>query len=134
GFDKDPNKVDALERGECYIKHLDGGRLKAVREAKKYIASTDFRRLGESDVLIICVPTPLSPQREPDMRYVEATAHAIRETLRPGQLVILESTTYPGTTDELLRGILEKDSGLVSGKDFFLAFSPEREDPGNPDF
>lgn len=134
GFDKDPAKVDALERGECYIKHLDGGRLKAVREQQRYIASTDFRRLGEMDVLLICVPTPLSPQREPDMRYVESTARAIRETLRPGQLVVLESTTYPGTTDELVRGILEDGSGLTLGKDYFLAFSPEREDPGNKDF
>lgn len=134
GFDKDPTKVDALERGECYIKHLDGTRLKAVRESQRYIASTDFRRLAEADILIICVPTPLSPQREPDMRFVEATARAIRATLRPGQLVVLESTTYPGTTDELVRGILEDSSDLRSGRDFFLAFSPEREDPGNPDF
>jgi UDP-N-acetyl-D-glucosamine dehydrogenase len=133
GFDQDAKKVERLEQGECYIKHLDGERLKAVRAQERYVASTDFRRLKDCDAILICVPTPLSPQREPDMRYVEATARAARDTLRPGQLVVLESTTYPGTTDELLRGILE-ESGLKSGKDFFLAFSPEREDPGNPDF
>ena len=209
GFDVDPDKVAKLNRGEGYIKHLDGGRIAAAVATGRFTATADFARLGEADAVLICVPTPLTPQREPDMTYVDAAAHQVRATLRPGQLIILESTTYPGTTDERLRSILEgpdrlcgaraprvleagpagsgtgdsSPRGRVSpepilpttpslratpseargseaisqanpslrgrgaaeaiptlspalrcGTDFFLAFSPEREDPGNPNY
>lgn len=133
GFDVDPAKVEAIERGECYIRHLDGSRLRAAVSAGHLAATTDFSRLGEADAILICVPTPLTPQREPDMRFVVGSAEAVRDRLRRGQLIVLESTTYPGTTDGLVRDILEA-SGLRCGDDFFLAFSPEREDPGNPDY
>ena len=133
GFDVDQTKVDAVMRGESYIKHLDGEGLSRVVEAGTLEATADFDRLGTPDVILICVPTPLTPQREPEMSYVVDTANQIKRSLRRGQLVVLESTTYPGTTDELLKGILE-ESGLRCGEDFFLAFSPEREDPGNPDY
>ncbi len=133
GFDVDLVKVDAVMRGESYIKHLDGEGLARVVEAGTLKATADFDLLGTPDVILICVPTPLTPQREPEMSYVVDTANQIKRSLRRGQLVVLESTTYPGTTDELLKGILE-ESGLRCGEDFFLAFSPEREDPGNPDY
>jgi UDP-N-acetyl-D-glucosamine dehydrogenase len=133
GFDIDPTKIEALNDGRTYIQHLDGRRLTEAVGAGKFRATADFLRLREPDVLLICVPTPLTPQREPDMSFVVETARQIRVSLRPGQLVVLESTTYPGTTDELVRGILE-ESGLKCGDDFFLAFSPEREDPGNASF
>jgi UDP-N-acetyl-D-glucosamine dehydrogenase len=133
GFDIDPNKIEALNRGHNYIEHLDGSRLTAAVGSGKFRATADFLRLKEPDVLLICVPTPLTPQREPDMSFVVETSRQIRAALRPGQLVVLESTTYPGTTDELVRGILE-ETGLKCGEDFFLAFSPEREDPGNKSF
>ena len=133
GFDIDQSKVDAVTAGESYIKHLNGDGLARVVQIGTLEATTDFARLATPDVIMICVPTPLTPQREPEMSFVVETARQIKKTLRKGQLVILESTTYPGTTDELLKGILE-ESGLVCGQDFFLAFSPEREDPGNPDF
>jgi UDP-N-acetyl-D-glucosamine dehydrogenase len=154
GFDVDPEKVAKLGRGEGYIKHLDGGRLAAAVATDRLQATCDFARLGEPDAILICVPTPLTPQREPDMTYVVASARQVKACLRPGQLVVLESTTYPGTTDELLRSILEaptlrhpegaerpKDPAapgvpapLLCGDTFFLAFSPEREDPGRKDF
>jgi UDP-N-acetyl-D-glucosamine dehydrogenase len=130
GFDIDPGKVEALDRGEVYIKHLDRSRVEGAMQSGGFRATADFARLGEPDVLIICVPTPLTIQREPDMSYVVKTVSEIRNHLRKGQLVVLESTTYPGTTEELVRGILE-ESGLRCGEEFFLAFSPEREDPGN---
>ncbi len=133
GFDIDDAKIEAIARGESYIKHLDGGRLAGVVREGRLTATSDFLRLGEPDAILVCVPTPLTPQREPDMSFVEKTARQIKPCLRQGQLVVLESTTYPGTTDELIRGILE-ESGLRCGQDFFLAFSPEREDPGNPDY
>lgn len=133
GFDADRNKVRALARGRCYIGHLPEERVEAAVQAGRLEATADFRRLAEPDVIIVCVPTPLTPQREPDMSFVVKTAQQIRSRLRPGQLVILESTTYPGTTEELLRPLLEQ-SGLRCGRDFFLAFSPEREDPGNADY
>ena len=133
GFDIDAAKAERLNRGEAYIQHLDGSRVsKAVGEGL-LTATADFERLREPDALLICVPTPLTPQREPDLRYVEDTAQKIRASLRPGQLVVLESTTYPGTTDGPLRAILD-EAGLVVGEDYFLAFSPEREDPGRKDF
>jgi UDP-N-acetyl-D-glucosamine dehydrogenase len=133
GFDIDPTKIEALNHGRNYIQHLDGSRLSAALESGKFRATADFLRLREPDVLLICVPTPLTPQREPDMSFVVETAKQVKASLRPGQLVILESTTYPGTTDELVRGILEQ-TGLKCGDEFFLAFSPEREDPGNKSF
>jgi len=171
GFDVDPTKVDALMRGECYIKHIDRGRVRSAVESGRFRATVDFDRLDQPDVILICVPTPLGDHREPDMRYVEGSAWQGRARVRPGQLVILESTTYPGTTDELLLPVLSgtladrrqprSDHGpapgehgdssaaphggggptpalnlrrLACGEDFFLAFSPEREDPGNPRF
>ena len=127
GFDVDVAKVEALNAGRNYIQHLDGTRLSRAVAEQRFQATADFGRLAEPDALIICVPTPLTPQREPDMSYVVNTVQQIRARLRPGQLVVLESTTYPGTTDELVRQILEQ-SGLRCGHDFFLAFSPERED------
>ena len=130
GFDVDPAKVAALNRGECYIRHIDEVRVKRARDTKRFEATADFSRLHEPDAILICVPTPLTAQREPDLTYVRQTAEAIRLHLRRGQLIVLESTTYPGTTDELVRGVLE-EGGLTAGVDFFLAFSPEREDPGN---
>ncbi len=133
GFDVDSTKVEALNAGRNYIQHLDGSRLSRALSGKRFEATADFRRLAAPDAIIICVPTPLTPQREPDMSYVVNTVQQIRARLRPGQLVVLESTTYPGTTDELVRRILE-ESGLQCGRDFYLAFSPEREDPGNGKF
>jgi UDP-N-acetyl-D-glucosamine dehydrogenase len=133
GFDVDPVKVDKLARGEAYIKHLDCGRVAALAGSGRFAGTTDFARLREADAILICVPTPLTPQRQPDMSYVEQSSRQIRDALRPGQLIILESTTYPGTTDELVKGILE-GSGLRCGRDFYLAFSPEREDPGNKEY
>ncbi len=130
GFDVDPKKVDILSEGKTYIMHMDPQRVADAVASGKFSATADLDRLGEPDTLLIAVPTPLTKQREPDMRYVEDTCEQIQQRLRAGQLVVLESTTYPGTTDELVRDLLEK-SGLQCGQDFFLAFSPEREDPGN---
>ncbi|WP_404338133.1 nucleotide sugar dehydrogenase [Sphingomonas sp. MMS12-HWE2-04] len=132
-FDLDSAKIDALHAGQSYIKHIASDRIAPLVAAKKLDATADLGRLGEADVVLICVPTPLTRHLEPDLKYVEATTHAIAKTLRKGQLVILESTTYPGTTREVMQPILEA-AGLVAGKDFFLAYSPEREDPGNPTF
>ena len=133
GFDIDQSKIDALKAGRTYIMHMGENRVKDANASGLFTASADFDRLSEPDALMIAVPTPLTLQREPDMQYVVMTGEAIAKRLRRGQLVILESTTYPGTTDELLRSILER-TGLKCGKDFFLAFSPEREDPGNKHF
>jgi len=133
GFDVDRDKVESISHGDCYIKHLDGEALARNVGTEMLTATSDFNRLEEVDAILICVPTPLTPQREPDMRFVMSTTQVIRTHLKAGQLVVLESTTYPGTTDELLKSVLEQ-SGVRSGDDFFLGFSPEREDPGNPDF
>lgn len=132
-FDVDQAKIDALEAGESYIKHIDAARIAPLVANEKLRATADLDRLGEADVVLICVPTPLTRHLEPDLKYVELTTQAIAKTLRRGQLVILESTTYPGTTREVMQPILEAE-GLIAGKDFFLAYSPEREDPGNPTF
>lgn len=132
GFDVDPAKVEKLRRGESYIKHIPAEAIRAMRDAR-FEATTDFTRLDEPDVIIICVPTPLTDARDPDLTYVVNSARAIAERLRPGQLVILESTTYPGTTRDVVLPVLAA-GGLQPGVDFFLAFSPEREDPGNPQF
>ena len=133
GFDLDAKKIDMLQAGASYIKHIPSHELARFVQQGRFSATADFSRLNEPDVLLICVPTPLTQNREPDMQYIENTAHSIANVLRPGQMVILESTTYPGTTVELLLPVLEK-SGLAAGKDFALAFSPEREDPGNPKY
>ena len=133
GFDIDAQRVDRVNRGETVIKHIDGALLGGAIAKGKFEATADFARLAEVDAILICVPTPLTRHREPDLSFVVATARSVAGSLRAGQLVVLESTTYPGTTDEVLRPILE-EGGLKSGQDFFLAFSPEREDPGNPDF
>ncbi len=133
GFDIDPAKVEALQAGRSYIGHIPSEVIAGMREAGRFDATADFARLAETDAILICVPTPLTRSREPDMSYVEGTAGAIAPHLQKGQLVVLESTTYPGTTRDVVRPILEK-SGLKAGDDFHLAFSPEREDPGNPNF
>jgi UDP-N-acetyl-D-glucosamine dehydrogenase len=133
GFDVDRNKVEALERGDSYIMYLGSERIRRALDAGRFAVTSDMARLGEPDALLIAVPTPLTAQRTPEMCFVIDTTRQVQRALRPGQLVVLESTTYPGTTDELVRGILE-ESRLVCGEDFLLAFSPEREDPGNRDF
>ena len=133
GFDVDPAKVAALGRGESYIKHIGRERVRAVVGSGRYRATTDFDGLRGCDAIFICVPTPLGRHREPDNSYIHRTAEEIVRRLRRGQLVVLESTTYPGTTDEEVLPILER-SGLRTPEDFLLAFSPEREDPGNERF
>jgi UDP-N-acetyl-D-glucosamine dehydrogenase len=133
GFDIFTEKVAAINAGQSPIAHIAPEVVKRARESRRFSATTDFTGLQQMDLIIVCVPTPLTPQREPDMTFVQGTAEEIADHLRAGHLVILESTTYPGTTTDLVRPILEK-GGLKSGQDFFLAYSPEREDPGNPDF
>ena len=133
GFDVDKRKIDLLNDGKTYIMHMGQDRVRLAKETGLFHATSDFDELREPDALMVAVPTPLTSQREPEMKYVVETAEAIAKRLRRGQLVILESTTYPGTTDELVRGILDR-SGLKCGEDYFLAFSPEREDPGNAHF
>jgi UDP-N-acetyl-D-glucosamine dehydrogenase len=133
GLDIDKRKIDKIEKGESYIKHIQSEPLKRITDSGKLKATTDFAKAAELDCLIICVPTPLTASREPDMSYIIKTGEALAPYVRPGQLFVLESTTYPGTTDEVLRPILEKN-GLKAGIDFHLAFSPEREDPGNKSF
>lgn len=133
GFDIDPQKTEALNRGESYIAHIPSESIRSWRRSNKFEATTDFDRLGEPDVILICVPTPLNESRDPDLQYIESTVRSIAHRLRPGQLVILESTTYPGTTRDVVLPLLNT-SGLKVGQDFFLAFSPEREDPGNKHF
>ncbi|MBK8092386.1 MAG: nucleotide sugar dehydrogenase [Verrucomicrobiaceae bacterium] len=132
GFYIDSVKTDALNAGESYILHIPAEAVKAQRNAGRFAATTDFARVQECEAIIICVPTPLAKHRDPDLTYVLNTGRAIAPHLLRGQLVVLESTTYPGTTDTELREILESGSGLKAGEDFHLAFSPEREDPGNP--
>ncbi len=133
GFDVDQRKVDMLNHGKSYIRHISTAELKKYLSAGKFQASSKFARLKEADAVIICVPTPLDGHMNPDMSYVMDTTRTIAEHVRPGQLIVLESTTYPGTTDGEMKPVLEK-GGLKAGKDFFMAFSPEREDPGNPNF
>ncbi|MFO1104343.1 MAG: nucleotide sugar dehydrogenase [Methylocystis sp.] len=133
GLDIDPAKVDALKRGESYISHVSADLFVPAIRKGRFRPTSDFRDLRVADAILICVPTPLTAHREPDLSYVEATARAILPNLRRGQLIILESTSYPGTTRDLIKTILE-ESHLRSGKDFYIAFSPEREDPGNIEF
>ncbi len=132
GFDIDPDKVERLRRGETYIRTIEAGRI-AAAVARGFEATSDYARAAQADAIIICVPTPLTPKREPDLSFVTGTLEFLLPQLRPGQLLCLESTTYPGTTEEVLAPRL-KARGLAVGEDFFLAFSPEREDPGNERF
>ena len=130
GFDIDGEKIDCLNRGETYLKTIPSSDIKTMVESGKFQAERDFSELENMDAVIMCVPTPLTDNHEPDLSYVTSTTDTIAKYIRPGQLIILESTTYPGTTSEVIRPILEA-GGLKSGDDFFLAYSPEREDPGN---
>ncbi|MCE1189623.1 MAG: nucleotide sugar dehydrogenase [Ignavibacteria bacterium] len=149
GFDIDPKKAEILLQGKSYIKHISADRIRAAVDEKLFDATADFSRLPEVDAILICVPTPLDHHREPDVSYIEKSGEAIAKYLRKDQLVVLESSTYPGTTDEILLPMFEecpltqaaakKDTKtqpkkFVVGEDFYLAFSPEREDPNNPDF
>jgi UDP-N-acetyl-D-glucosamine dehydrogenase len=132
GLDIDLHKVDALNTGRSYIQHVPSGSVAEQVKAGRFAATTDFGRVKDVDAVIICVPTPLNKNREPDISFILQTGRAIAPHLRQGALVVLESTTYPGTTDEDLRAVLEGGSGMKAGEDFHLAFSPEREDPANP--
>lgn len=143
GFDIDDQKIPILNSGNSYIKHIPGEKIAPVVAAGLLEATSDFSRLPEVDAVIICVPTPLNEHREPDMSYVVSSGEVTAKYLRKGQIVVLESSTYPGTTDEILLPMLEKRTGakdsdtsprFIVGQDFYLAFSPEREDPNNPDF
>jgi UDP-N-acetyl-D-glucosamine dehydrogenase len=133
GLDIDTGKVDLLNQGKSFIKHISAETVAQAVKDGSFSASSDFSRISEVSAVVICVPTPLNKNREPDISYIIETGRAIARHLKKGTLVVLESTTYPGTTDEDLREVLEIGSGLEAGKDFHLAFSPEREDPGNPD-
>jgi UDP-N-acetyl-D-glucosamine dehydrogenase len=133
GFDVDTSKIDKLNAGKSYIKSVPTETVQRLVREKKLAATTDFRKLGGMDAIIICVPTPLTPEGKPDVSFIRQTSTAIAQTLHQGQLVVLESTSYPGTTREIMKAELEK-GGLLCGQDFFLAFSPEREDPGNKHF
>jgi len=133
GFDIDPDKVRKLNSGQSYIRHIPESKIKALISTNKFKATTNYSLLQQMDAVLICVPTPLNDQKEPDMQYVKATAKEIKKNLKKGQLIVLESTTYPGTTREILLPILKKNS-FKPGEDIFLAYSPEREDPGNPHF
>lgn len=133
GFDTDQKKVDLLNKGESYIQHFANDWLKKSISNNSFVPTADMSRLDEPDAILICVPTPLTQSRDPDLTYVEKTAEAISKKLRKNQLVVLESTTYPGTTRDVVKPILDR-SNLKCGTDYFLAFSPEREDPGNKQF
>ena len=133
GFDVDASKVESLKQGKSYIKHIHNDRIAAWQEKGLFDATADMGRLNEPDALLICVPTPLDDARDPDLKYVISTCQQIAKVVRGGQLVVLESTTYPTTTRDVMIPILEQ-GGLKAGTDFLVAYSPEREDPGNPDF
>ena len=133
GFDIDRRKIDSLNAGKSYIAHIPSEWIVEWNATGKFEATSDSARLADADAILICVPTPLSESRDPDLFFVEESTRTVAKILRPGQLVVLESTTWPGTTREVMLPILEKPN-LEAGKDFFLAYSPEREDPGNPDF
>ena len=132
GIDVDTAKVESIRRGESYIRHIASETLYDQVASGRLTATTDMAKVAHCEAVVICVPTPLSKNREPDISFILKTGEGIAPHLRPGTLVVLESTTYPGTTDEALREVLEAGSGLRAGEDFHLAFSPEREDPGNP--
>src|SRR5947207_4315205 len=131
GIDVDPQKVELLNKGQSYIKHVSEAGIRELVDQGKFVATTDFSRIKEVEAVIICVPTPLNKNREPNLSYVLETGGSIAPHLVKGVLVVLESTTYPGTTEEDLRAVLEEGSGMEAGADFHLAFSPEREDPAN---
>ncbi len=133
GFDIDEKKVIQLNNGKSYIKHIADERIAKVVESHLFEATTDFSRIKEVDCILICVPTPLTRYREPDLSYIEGTSETLSKHIRKGQLIVLESSTYPGTTEEVMKPILEK-SGLKGDVDFWVGFSPEREDPNNPNF
>ncbi|MGE0887541.1 MAG: nucleotide sugar dehydrogenase [Blastocatellales bacterium] len=133
GFEVDDRKADAINRGESYIPDVQTAQVAEMVAAKRLAATTDFAKLKDQDVIIICVPTPLRKTKDPDVSYILAASEKIQTTLRPGQLIILESTTYPGTTDEVLKPMFD-ETGLKLDEDYFLAFSPERVDPGNEKF
>ena len=133
GFDVDSTKVERLLAGQSYIGHISGEWIAGCIADKTFAPTADMRRMSEADALLICVPTPLSDSRDPDLTYIEATTRQIAAALRPGQLVVLESTTYPGTTRDVVLPILA-ERGLKVGHDYFVAYSPEREDPGNPNY
>jgi UDP-N-acetyl-D-glucosamine dehydrogenase len=133
GFDVDPAKIKSLEAGESYLKHLGNALVSDMKGSPRFQVTADPKRLKEADALILCVPTPLDKQLQPDLSFVMDTTRTVAASLRPGQIVVLESTTYPGTTRGDMLPVLEA-TGLKSGKDFFLAYSPEREDPGRKDF
>jgi UDP-N-acetyl-D-glucosamine dehydrogenase len=132
GLDIDSSKVESLNAGRSYIKHIESSAIAEAAKSGRFSATTDFSRLREVEAAIICVPTPLNKNREPDLSFIVQTGQAMAPHLHKGMLVVLESTTYPGTTEEELRPVLETGSGLKAGSDFHLAYSPEREDPGNP--
>lgn len=133
GFDTDQTKIDKLLQGKSYIAHIPETLIRSWLTENRFDATNDMSRMAEADALLICVPTPLTASRDPDLQYVINTTEDIARSLRPGQLIVLESTTYPGTTREVMLPILER-TGLKVGVDFFLAYSPEREDPGNKQF
>lgn len=133
GFDTDKNKIRLLKKSKSYIQHISKDKIEALNSTGKFSAYSSFEKSAECDAILICVPTPLTKQREPDMTYIISTGKSLAPFVRKGQLFSLESTTYPGTTDEVLKPILERNK-LKAGEDFYLAFSPEREDPNNPDF
>ncbi len=133
GFDVDQRKTEALNAGRSYIAHIHADKIRGWLKDGRFSATTDMRRLAEADAILICVPTPLSESRDPDLKYVEETTRSIAAVARKGQLVVLESTTWPGTTREVMVPILAA-TGLQPGRDLFIAYSPEREDPGNPNF
>ena len=134
GYDRDRTKIDTLKRGETYLKHLGDDLAKELAASERFKATAESKDLVAADAILLCVPTPLGPHREPDLSFVLDSTKMVAGILRKGQLVVLESTTYPGTTRDEMLPILEKESGLRCGKDFFLAYSPEREDPGRPDY
>ncbi len=133
GFDIDPLKVDELNAGRSYIKHIAPEKIKKARDAGNFVATTDFTKLKEVDCILVCVPTPLGKHREPDISYIVNTSETISKYVQKGQLIVLESSTFPGTTEEVMVPIIEK-SGLKAHKEFHIAFSPEREDPNNPNY
>ncbi len=132
GFEVSRDKVEAVKRGESYVGDIPSDQLKGVVDAGRLTATLDYARLDDADAICICVPTPLNKTGDPDVSYIMAVTESVRRTIRPGQLIVLESTTYPGTTRELLLPALAGDGRLKVGEDFFLAFSPERVDPSNP--
>ena len=134
GLDIDRIKIDALMRGESYFSHIPSSRVAEMTSTGRFVASDDFSNIDTADAILICVPTPLTKHHEPDVSYIRSTAMSITPYLRKGQIVILESTTYPGTLREVLQPLLEEGSGLIANEDFFLAYSPEREDPGNQSY